>query len=149
MKAKDILEEKGSAVETTTEDATVIQIITVFLEKRIGSLLVKDENDQIVGIVAPNDILRTIIIKAGGADNYSIMRVKEVMTRDIICASEEDTVDYLQAIMTENRIRHIPIVERDQLKGIVSIGDVVKAQIMEKDVENHYLRDYIESKYPA
>lgn len=147
MKVKDILQAKGSAVETTTEETTLMAAITVFFEKRIGSLIVKDANDKIVGIMAPNDVLQAV--KDGCEDNCSIMRVKEVMTKDIICASEDDTVDYIQAVMTENRIRHLPIMDKDQLKGIVSIGDVVKAQIKEKDVENHYLRDYIEGKYPA
>lgn len=148
MKVKDILQAKGSAVETTTEDTTLMQAITVFFEKRIGSLIVKDANDKIAGIMAPNDVLQAVKDGCEGG-NCSIIRVKEVMTKEIICASEDDTVDYIQAVMTENRIRHIPIMDKDQLKGIVSIGDVVKAQIKEKDVENHYLRDYIEGKYPA
>ena len=71
------------------------------------------------------------------------------MTRNIICASVEDTVDYLQAVMTENRIRHIPIMDKKELKGLVSIGDVVNAQISIREVENHYLKDYIEGKYPG
>jgi CBS domain-containing protein len=75
--------------------------------------------------------------------------VHQVMTRNMICAAEEDSIDYIQAVMTENRIRHIPIMEKSELKGIISIGDVVNAQIKIRDVENHYLKDYIEGKYPG
>ncbi|EKD35639.1 MAG: hypothetical protein ACD_75C01830G0001, partial [uncultured bacterium] len=68
---------------------------------------------------------------------------------NLIIGTEEDSIEYLQAIMTENRIRHIPILEGRKLKGLVSIGDVVKALMTEKDVENRYLKDYIADKYPG
>ena len=71
------------------------------------------------------------------------------MTKDIIVASPDDDLDYVEAIMTENRIRHVPIIENKALAGIVSIGDLVKAQLKQTSVENRYLRDFIEGKYPA
>ena len=75
--------------------------------------------------------------------------MKEIMTRDIIIGDPEDELDNIQIIMTENRIRHLPIIEKDFLAGIVSIGDVVKAQLKDIHVENRYLREYIIGKYPA
>ncbi len=146
MKVKDILAEKGSRVVTTHQDNTVVEAMALFFANKIGSLLVVDKDDNILGILAPNDVLKAVQIDA---ENISTIRVSSIMTKDIIAASEEDTIDYIQAIMTENRIRHIPILEGKILKGVISIGDVVKAQIEEKEVENRYLKDYIEGKYPA
>ncbi len=146
MKVKDVLAKKGSRVVTTHEDNTVVEAMALFFANRIGSLLVVNKNDEILGILAPNDVLKAV---QNDADNIATIKVSSIMTRDIIVASEEDTIDYLQNIMTEHRIRHIPILEDKVLKGIISIGDVVKAQISEKEVEIKYLHEYIESKYPA
>ncbi|WP_028584894.1 CBS domain-containing protein [Desulfogranum mediterraneum] len=148
MKVKDILKVKGSKVHTISQDATLMAASDKFFAEKIGSLLVVDEKDQIQGIIAPNDILKAI--QEGCTDeNCALQKVSRVMTKDILAASEEDSVDYIQAIMTENRIRHIPIMDKDHLKGLISIGDVVKALIKESEVENHYLKDYISGKYPA
>lgn len=148
MKVKDILKAKGSKVHTIHQDTTLMAVSDKFFTEKIGSLLVVDDNDVIQGIVAPNDILKAI--QEGCTDeNCALQKVSRVMTKDIIAASEDDSVDYIQAIMTENRVRHIPIMEKCDLKGIVSIGDVVKALIKDKEVENRYLKDYITGKYPG
>lgn len=146
MKAKDILAEKGSRVVTCHEDNSLIEALAIFSANKIGSLLVVDSNDKIQGIIAPRDIL-LIVLK--DFERVKDIKVNEVMTKDLIVGTVDDTVEYIQAIMTENRIRHVPILEDGELKGLVSIGDVVKAQIDEKEVENRYLKDYIEGKYPA
>ena len=118
-----------------------------FFSNKIGSLVVINDKDEIVGIISPNDILKAV--HEGCTENCALQRVSEVMTKNIICASEEDTIDYIQAVMTENRVRHIPIMEKNELKGLISIGDVVSAQINVREVENRYLIDYIEGKYPG
>ena len=146
MRAKDILAGKGSRVITTHEDANLVDVMALFFANRVGSLLVVDKNDRIKGIVAPNDVLKAVhkdLAKAGS------LTVKEVMTTDLIVATPEDNIEYLQNIMTENRIRHIPIIEQGKLVGMVSIGDVVKAMMKETKVENRYLKDYMEGKYPG
>ncbi len=147
MKVKDILKMKGTLVVTVKEDNTLMAATELFFSKKIGSLLVVDDKGEIKGILAPNDVLKAV--GAGCTENCSLQKVHQVMTRDIICASEEDDIDYIQAIMAKNRIRHIPIMEKKKLKGIISIGDVVNALIKVREVENHYLKDYIEGKYPA
>lgn len=146
MKAREILESKGSRVITCHEDNTLTDALAIFAANKIGSLLVVDSHDKIKGIIAPRDIL---IVVLRNLDEISKLKVNEIMTKDLIVATMDDDVDYLQAIMTENRIRHVPILEGTDLKGIISIGDVVKAQIEEKEVENRYLKDYIEGKYPG
>ena len=147
MKVKDILKVKGSKVYTINENSTLMAATAKMFSNKIGSLIVVNDKEEIVGIVAPNDILKAV--HEGCVENCSLQRVDQVMTKNLLCASEEDTIDYIQAVMTENRIRHIPIMDKTELKGLVSIGDVVNAQIKIHEVENHYLKDYIDGKYPG
>ena len=147
MKVKDILKVKGSKVYTINENSTLMAATAKMFSNKIGSLIVVNDKEEIVGIVAPNDILKAV--HEGCVENCSLQRVDQVMTKNLLCASEEDTIDYIQAVMTENRIRHIPILDKTELKGLVSIGDVVNAQIKIHEVENHYLKDYIDGKYPG
>ena len=147
MKVKDILNVQGSKVYTINENSTLMAATAKMFSNKIGSLIVVNDKEEIVGIVAPNDILKAV--HEGCVENCSLQRVNQVMTKNLLCASEEDTIDYIQAVMTENRIRHIPIMDKTELKGLVSIGDVVNAQIKIHEVENHYLKDYIEGKYPG
>ena len=147
MTARDILATKGNKVYTINHTSTLQKAIGIIYEKKIGSLMVVDDNGTIVGILAPNDVLKTV--HAGCGDQCSIQQVKEVMTANPICASEDDTLEYLEAVMTKNRIRHIPIMDKQQLKGLISIGDIVSAQIQNREVEIRHLTDYIEGKYPG
>jgi CBS domain-containing protein len=147
MKVKDILKVKGTKVFTISESSTLMAATAKFFSNKIGSLVVVDDKGEIIGIISPNDILKAV--HEGCTENCALQRVGEVMTRNVICASEDDSIDYIQAVMTENRIRHIPIMDKKDLKGLISIGDVVNAQISSRDVENRYLIDYIEGKYPA
>jgi CBS domain-containing protein len=146
MKAKDILEKKGSRVVTCHQDNSLIEALAIFSANKIGSLLVMDSHNTIQGIVAPRDILLVVLHKF---DKIQELKISEIMTKDLIVASPDDSIEYLQAIMTANRIRHVPILEGSELKGLISIGDVVNAQVVEKEVENRYLKDYIEGKYPG
>lgn len=146
MKAKEILEAKGTRVITTHEDSLIVDVMAIFFANKVGSLLVVDKYDNIQGIVAPADVLKAVHQKL---DQVPSMTVKEVMVTDLIVATPDDDIDYIQNIMTENRVRHIPVLEAGKLVGLVSIGDLVKAQMTEKNVENRYLKDYIEGKYPA
>lgn len=145
MKVKDILAEKGSRVITVEKSTPVLDAMALFPANRVGSLLVVDKFEEILGIIAARDLLMAVI---NHLDRIKTMTVEEIMTTDLIVGTEDDSIEYLQAIMTENRIRHIPILEGRTLKGLVSIGDVVKALMTEKDVENRYLKDYIADKYP-
>jgi CBS domain-containing protein len=146
MKAKDILAVKGSRVVTTHQDTAVMEAIALFFINRVGSLIIVDEHDRIKGILAPNDILKAVHTDL---DNLRQAKVSQYMSKDLIVAKPDDRIDYIQAVMTENRVRHIPIMDQGKLLGIVSIGDVVKAQLKEMDVEIQYLKEYMEGKYPA
>lgn len=146
MKARQILESKGTRVITTVEDTLLVDVMAIFFANKVGSLLVVDKHDKILGIVAPNDVLKAV---HKNLDRVPEMKVTEVMVSDLIVATPDDDIDYIQNIMTENRVRHIPVLDDGNLIGLISIGDVVKAQMKAKNVENRYLKDYIEGKYPA
>jgi CBS domain-containing protein len=146
MKVKDILAVKGSRVVTVEKSISVIDSMSIFSANRIGSLLVVDKDGKILGIIAARDVLMAVI---NHLDDIKTLTVEKIMTTNLIVGTPEDTIDYIQAVMTENRIRHIPILDGKELKGMVSIGDVVKSQLKAKDVENKYLKDYIADKYPG
>jgi CBS domain-containing protein len=146
MKVKDILAVKGNRVVTIDKTTTVLDAMSIFSANRVGSLLIVDTVGGILGIIGARDVLMAVI---NHLDKIKTMTVDEIMTTNLIVGTEDDHVDYILAIMTENRIRHIPIMRGKDLKGLVSIGDVVKALLKEKDVENRYLKDYIADKYPA
>ncbi|TKB26156.1 CBS domain-containing protein [Desulfopila sp. IMCC35006] len=146
MKAKEILATKGSRVVTVAKDSSVIDAMSIFSANRIGSLLVVDKDGRILGIIGARDVLMAVI---NHLDEIKTLTVEKIMTTDLIVGTPDDSIDYLSNIMTENRIRHVPIIEGKELKGIVSIGDVVKSQLKETHVENKYLKDYIADKYPG
>ena len=146
MKVKDVLAEKGTHVVTVNQEATVYEALQIFAANRVGSLLVLDNKGGIVGIIGARDALMAVV-KA--CDEIRQIKVKEIMTQNIIIGALEDELDNVEIIMTENRIRHLPIIDQNKLAGIISIGDVVKAQLKNIHVENRYLKDYIIGKYPA
>lgn len=146
MKVKDILANKGSRVVTIEQSANVFDAMKIFSANRIGSQLVVDKDDNILGIIAARDVLNAVI---NHYDKVKEMKVEEIMTKDLIVCGEDDNIDYVLAIMTENRVRHIPVLAGKEMRGLISIGDVVKSQLKEVHVENKYLKDYIADKYPG
>jgi CBS domain-containing protein len=146
MKVKDILAAKGNRVVTIEKNTGIIDAMSIFSANRIGSLLIVDKNNNILGIIGARDVLMAVV---NHLEKIKTMTVETIMTTNLIVGTEDDHVDYILAVMTENRIRHIPVMNGKELKGMVSIGDVVKALLKEKDVENRYLKDYIADKYPA
>jgi CBS domain-containing protein len=146
MKVRDILEEKGKEVTTTGIEQTLGQVVRELVEKNIGSLLVLDEKGGIAGIITERDVLRQC---HQHPDSFTGMRVKDVMTTKLIVASVDDELDYVENIMIENRVRHLPVIEGHKLAGIISIGDIINQLRGECRVENRYLKDYISGKYPG
>ncbi|MDW7681618.1 MAG: CBS domain-containing protein [bacterium] len=142
MKAKDILSTKGPEVVTIGAEKTVYDAIDTLAKHRIGALIVLNSEGKIVGIVSERDIL------IENQKHYgSTAKVKDIMTSDVIIGDPEDELDYVEHVMTENRIRHLPIIGNRRLVGIISIGDVINAQLNGVRVEIKYLRDYIGNKY--
>lgn len=148
MKAEKILENKGKEVFSIHVDAIVSDALQVMSEKNIGALIVLDGPRNVQGIVSERDIMRNCYRSQA---NVKGLAIRDVMTprAKLIVARAEDDVNDLMAIMTQNHIRHIPVVdEKDKIVGMISIGDIIKAMIKDKDYQIRHLKDYIESKYP-
>lgn len=124
MSVGRILATKGSKVITIQPDRTVKDALMTLAEHNIGALVVIDESNHPVGIISERDIVRD----AARDDDFITKRVRDVMTGDVVTGTAQDDLRSVANIMTERRFRHLPIVENDELIGIVSIGDVVKAQ---------------------
>lgn len=140
MRIRDILEEKGHEVVTVAPGRTVHEAMEVLVRHNIGAVVVV-EDEEVAGILSERDILRL------GADDPGSLAetpVEGAMTADLVIGFPDDDLDYVMDVMTENRVRHLPILEDGDLCGIVSIGDVVKASRRDVEAENRYLRDYIQ-----
>lgn len=146
MQTKDILAEKGSRVVTVKETLLLVDVVSMFITNKIGSVIVVNDHNEVIGLVAPIDVLKAI---HHHPEYLTTITVSEIMTRNLIVVTPEDDVDRLMTIITENRIRHLPVIDKGDLVGLVSIGDVVKAKTTVYDVEIRYLTDYIEGKYPG
>jgi CBS domain-containing protein len=140
-----ILRTKGQTIWSVTPDATVYDAIALMAEKGIGAVLINSE-DRLVGIVSERDYARKVILQGRSSKDT---RAEEIMTRDLVTVSAEDTVDECLRIMTHHRIRHLPVLSRGKLVGIVSIGDLVKAIIADQAHTIDQLHTYIGGKYPA
>jgi CBS domain-containing protein len=141
MHVRDILSDKGQVVHSCTPDDTLADVSQLMVGHNIGSLVVM-QDDEMIGIITERDILRACAANRGPLE---FLKVADRMTRCPVVASPNDDVADIMCIMTERRIRHVPVVERGRLVGLVSIGDTVKAQHDELCRENHYLKSYIQS----
>jgi CBS domain-containing protein len=139
LNVQSILRGKGSEVATISQTTTLCDAVRVLVERRIGALVVSGDGRAIEGIISERDIVR---VAAGGT--LDGLTVGAVMSTNVVTCTAGDGVDRLMSLMTERRIRHLPVVDdRGQLAGIVSIGDVVKVRLTELEHENRALADYI------
>lgn len=136
---KDILRIKGHDVWSTTPDATVYQALQTMAEKNVGALVVLGA-DTVVGIISERDYARKVILH--GRSSREI-RVSEIMTSEVYYVRPDQNIEDCMALMTDKRVRHLPALENDQLVGVVSIGDVVKALIAQHESTIRHLEDYI------
>ena len=140
-----ILENKGRDVISISPDATVYEAIVTMADNQVGALLVLSGR-ELVGIIAERDYARKVILR-GRSSKETL--VYEVMTPSLITVSLSHTVDECMKIVTENRIRHLPVVDNGELQGLVSIGDLVKTIISSQAYTIDELHAYIEAAYPA
>jgi CBS domain-containing protein len=133
----------GKKVETISSSASVHDLVNSLNTHHVGALVVSPDGKKIDGIVSERDVVRAM---PGKLDQLIGMRVRDLMTVEVITCTENSTVAELMTVMTERRIRHIPVVsESGELLSIVSIGDVVKARINEIENERKALADYVNS----
>jgi len=150
MRIRDIIQEKGVATVTIAAGQTIHQAINRLNENRIGALIVKGKDDEIVGIITERDILRVCGDNCNRLDEESSAYrsscpslVGDSMTKELVIGVPDDDLNYAMGVMTKNRIRHLPILDDGKLVGIISIGDLVNAHLEEKVFENRTLREYI------
>jgi CBS domain-containing protein len=140
-----ILGTKGQVIWSISPDTSVYDAIALMAEKGIGAVLVVSE-DTLVGIVSERDYARKVILQGRSSKDT---RAEEIMTRDLVTVSHEDTVDDCMRIMTRHRFRHLPVLHMGKLVGIVSIGDLVNAVITNQSQTIDQLHTYIDNKYPG
>jgi CBS domain-containing protein len=139
VKISDILRHKGSSVVTIAPTESVRDLLAQLADHNVGALVVAD-GDQVVGICSERDIARQL--NERGADILDV-QVSELMTASVVSCSPEDDVDSVAGKMTELRIRHMPVLSRDKLAGIVTIGDVVAGRIRQLEQDRGQLEQYI------
>lgn len=139
MRIADVLRSKGAAVATITPETTVAGLLTELAMHNIGAMVVVSP-DGLVGIVSERDVVRKL--HEHGAELLRLP-VSAIMTTFVATCTPADTVDHLSALMTNKRVRHVPVVDNNRLVGIVSIGDVVKQRMEELEREQRALQDYI------
>jgi CBS domain-containing protein len=142
MNVESILRNKGRTVATIVPDASIAAATAKLRQHGIGALVVSGDGAAIAGIVSERDIVAALADHGAAA---LAMRVSEIMSRQVVTCRNEDLVADLAALMTERRIRHLPVVENGKLAGIVSIGDVVKHRIDEVVEEAVSMREFIAS----
>ncbi|MBI5847020.1 MAG: CBS domain-containing protein [Nitrospirae bacterium] len=146
MMVKEILGPINSNIISIDKDKSVADAIYQLVENEVGALIVVD-NDKPVGMFTERDVLKSWTRK--GNVLFKDIKVSEVMTTNLIISEIDDDLCYVTTIMIKNRIRHLPIVENTKIVAMLSIRDVVKAQVSDLRAENHYLKDYISDKYPG
>ena len=138
----DILDGKGREVLEIEADATVLEAVKQMVEANVGSLLVR-ERGRVVGIVTERDYLRRVALERRGDETTP---VREAMTSPLVVVTPETPIDECMAVMTDRRIRHLPVVEGGQVVGVVSIGDVVKYTSQQQSFEIKYLTEFISGR---
>lgn len=135
----ELLEIKGRDVWSIDPEASVFEAIARMADRHVGALMVVD-GEELVGVISERDYARRVILEGKSSKQ---VRVREIMTSSVVCASPEKRVDECMALMTDKRIRHLPILNDAKLVGVISIGDLVKAIISEQEFIIGQLEQYI------
>lgn len=139
MLVSDILRDKGTDVKTVRSDDTALCLAKRLKSDRVGAMVVSDDGVSLDGIISERDLAYGLA--AHGSSLYSVP-VSQLMTKAVVTCSHHDTVAHVMQVMTQRRIRHLPVKDGDRLIGLVSIGDVLKHRVGEIQMEANVLRDY-------
>jgi CBS domain-containing protein len=139
---KDILEAKGHEVYTISPDATVYEALNLMAEKNVGALVIL-EGETLAGLISERDYARKVILKGKFSKDTP---VHEIMSREPVIVTMDDDLEQCMELMTDKRVRHLPVMEEDRLIGIISIGDVVKGIIDHKEFIIQQLEKYIKGQ---
>lgn len=145
MDVKKVLDAKKRDVVTISPEATLNDAMEALINKKIGSLPVTSKDGALIGIVSYKDIFRAIFDDNSG---FGDLTVKDLMTTDLVVGLVNDDINYIAGLMMNKKVRHIPILDDKKIVGLVSIGDVVAAQMKHMEIEVRYLRMYMEGTQP-
>jgi len=140
-----ILKNKEPGYYSVDCEATVFEAVKNMVEKKVGAMLVTDK-DLICGIITERDYLRRVTVEDRTSKDT---KVKEIMTKDVIVVDPDDSAEECLAVMTKVRCRHLPVVDKGKIAGVVSIGDLVKQISQDREFKIKHLTDYITGKYPG
>lgn len=140
MSVVDLLSTKGNAVFAVNEGASLREAIQILNTQNIGVVLVTNETGKLCGILSERDIIRKSLAQETG---FRDEPVTKTMTSNVLSVAPENSVDEVMTIMTNSRIRHVPVLKGDEIMGLISIGDIVKRKIADAENETAALRDYI------
>ena len=143
MKVAELLATKGNQAVTVAASASVAEAVDIMYAHHVGSVIITGDNGLPRGIFTERDVMR--LCAEGQASRLGELRVADCMTTDVVVASPEDTLEAMMELMTQRRFRHVPVVRDNQLAGVISIGDLVKARLQETTAEAKLLRDYIQA----
>ncbi len=139
MRISDVLQVKGDEVVTVSPDTTVRELVDLLAEHNIGAAVVSTSSEPVAGIVSERDVVRRLVDGAGVLD----ATVASIMTGEVQTVEPMESIDHLMLLMSEHRVRHVPVVVNGRLHGLVSIGDVVKSRIGELEFERDQLTSYV------
>lgn len=146
MLIRDVLKQKKDDMYTIRDSALIMEAVNTMNEKHIGALLVMDTKENLVGIITERDIMRNLGKCIEGKNVDTIMSPRE----KLLIAHAEDDIHFALNVFTKNKIRHLPVLDREnKIKGIISIGDTTRALMNDKEFENKSLMDYITGSYPV
>jgi CBS domain-containing protein len=140
MSVKDLLSQKGPKVYTVPNSAKLREAIAVLNDKNIGVVLITDSDGKLDGILSERDIVRRSLLQETGFRDEAVTKS---MTKNVLSVNSAASVDDVMEVMTNSRIRHVPVLDGDQIMGLISIGDVVKRKIAQAENEAAAMRDYI------
>jgi len=140
MSVKDILSQKGPDIYTVPNSAKLREAIAVLNDKNIGVVLITDQDGKLDGILSERDIIRRSLSQETGFRDESVTKS---MTKNVLSVDPAASVDDVMEVMTNSRIRHVPVLDGETILGLISIGDVVKRKIAQAENEAAAMRDYI------
>lgn len=145
MKVRDIISDKGKDIITINADANIVSASAKMADRNVGALLV-EEGERLVGLITERDIVNVLARTAGRLED---VRVKNIMIKgeNLLITKPEDEAEYALTVMIQNSIRHLPVVEKGEITGIISIRDAAKINVKELKAEIHFLKDYIADRY--